>query len=503
MTENLSTVREEGVLARFFDQRPVLFLLLLAVVLGFAFQGSRGLYESTEGRYTECARQSMAAGSLLEPVLNGEHHWTKPPLTYIVIAAGLKLFGENAWGARAGLAVAFVLTVLAVYFLGGLVWGRRAAPWCGLIYALSPFTLGAANAVSTDTFLALWQALAALFFWQTLRSGNLVPALLMWVAVGLGFMTKGPVAIMVLIPVIVTCVYLRRRGEKMPRVFHPLGILLFLVVGLTWYVIEIRRHPGLMDYWFFHETVGRNLYGEFNRNSEFYKPLTVYGPVLLAGSLPWSLLALWRWRAIPWPKGAWRRISAWPHSVAWAYIIAGILGPLLIFCLSTSRLALYALPLFVPITLALGKALDFLVESGAWRRRTLLRVAVVVLCVLVGAKFASSLTTSSHDMRALGALIQPVMAEYPDHKLMILEDVPLYGLQFYTGETMTPVEVEDAQEVMKEVRNTGHPHLVIVKNSKLAKIAPQMDMRVYKVREVSKNWSVIVISLPENEGGGE
>ncbi|NLF56030.1 MAG: hypothetical protein GX580_00150, partial [Candidatus Hydrogenedens sp.] len=88
MTENLSTVREEGVLARFFDQRPVLFLLLLAVVLGFAFQGSRGLYESTEGRYTECARQSMAAGSLLEPVLNGEHHWTKPPLTYIVIAAG-------------------------------------------------------------------------------------------------------------------------------------------------------------------------------------------------------------------------------------------------------------------------------------------------------------------------------------------------------------------------------------------------------------------------------
>lgn len=502
MTENLSAARDEGVLARFFDQKPVLFLLIVAAMLGLAFQGSRGLYDSTEGRYAECARQSMAAGTLSEPVLNGEHHWTKPPLTYIVIAAGLKLFGENAWGARFGLAVAFVLTVLAVHFLGGLVWGKRAATWCGLVYALSPFTMGAANALSTDTFLALWQALAALFFWQALRGGRLAPALLMWVAVGLGFMTKGPVAFMVLIPVAATCVFMWRRGEKMPRVFHPLGILLFLAVALPWYVIEMRLHPGLMEYWFFHETVGRNLYGEFNRNSEFYKPLTVYGPVLLFGALPWSLLALWHWRAIPWPRGAWRRVSAWPHPVEWTYLLAGVLGPLLLFSLSTSRLAFYILPLFVPIALASGKGLDFLVESGKWRRRTLLRAAAAMLCLLTGMKAVAAFSDSPHDMRALAAKLEPLLTEYPGHELMILEDTPLYGLQFYLREIMTPAEIEDAQEVLKECRSTGRPHLVLVKNAKLAKIAPQMDMRVYKVRELGKTWSVIVIALPGDEGAG-
>ncbi|HQC03833.1 MAG TPA: hypothetical protein PLQ73_15910, partial [Planctomycetota bacterium] len=55
-------------------KRPLLFVMILSTLVGFAFQGSRGLYESTEGRYAECARQSMEQGTLDEPVLNGENH---------------------------------------------------------------------------------------------------------------------------------------------------------------------------------------------------------------------------------------------------------------------------------------------------------------------------------------------------------------------------------------------------------------------------------------------
>lgn len=53
-------------------------LLACASAAAAAFHGARGLYETTEGRYAECAREMAQAGTWLEPVLNGHPHWTKP-----------------------------------------------------------------------------------------------------------------------------------------------------------------------------------------------------------------------------------------------------------------------------------------------------------------------------------------------------------------------------------------------------------------------------------------
>ncbi|MCK4510708.1 glycosyltransferase, partial [bacterium] len=72
-------------------------LIVLAALLAFAFQGSRGLYETTEGRYAESAREMLETGDWLVPRLDYEPHWTKPPLTYWALAGGMALLGENEW----------------------------------------------------------------------------------------------------------------------------------------------------------------------------------------------------------------------------------------------------------------------------------------------------------------------------------------------------------------------------------------------------------------------
>ena len=66
-----------------------------AFVNAAAFQGSRGLYETTEGRYAECARETMLTGDWDDPVLDGHPHWSKPPLTYAAIMAGTRLCGNS------------------------------------------------------------------------------------------------------------------------------------------------------------------------------------------------------------------------------------------------------------------------------------------------------------------------------------------------------------------------------------------------------------------------
>jgi 4-amino-4-deoxy-L-arabinose transferase-like glycosyltransferase len=63
-------------------------VLAIAFLITSVFQGSRGLYETTEGRYAECGREMLIAGKYLEPTLDFKPHWTKPPMTYWAIAGG-------------------------------------------------------------------------------------------------------------------------------------------------------------------------------------------------------------------------------------------------------------------------------------------------------------------------------------------------------------------------------------------------------------------------------
>jgi len=53
------------------SRRQFLFVVLLALLASIAFQGSRGLYETTEGRYAEVAREMLRSGNYLEPTLLG------------------------------------------------------------------------------------------------------------------------------------------------------------------------------------------------------------------------------------------------------------------------------------------------------------------------------------------------------------------------------------------------------------------------------------------------
>jgi 4-amino-4-deoxy-L-arabinose transferase-like glycosyltransferase len=109
-------------------RRPPWWLLALLVLMAFAFQGTRGLWEPDEGRYTATGINMLKSGDWLVPTVDGERpHLTKPPITYWAIAASVGALGYNEWAARLPGALAFVGTGLLVFGLG-----RRfcpARPW--------------------------------------------------------------------------------------------------------------------------------------------------------------------------------------------------------------------------------------------------------------------------------------------------------------------------------------------------------------------------------------
>jgi 4-amino-4-deoxy-L-arabinose transferase-like glycosyltransferase len=391
---------------------PLPALLVLALLLGLAFQGTRGLWEPDEGRYTNVALQMLGTGDFISLRRNSEAlHFTKPPLTYWAIAASVGVLGRNEWAVRLPMALAFALTVGLVFGLGKRFVPER--PWLpALIYATSPVPFLAANTVNTDTVLTAMETLA-MFCYVQARFGDGRRAWIdaMWAVFGLAFLTKGPPALLPLAAIVVF--HWLHRGRY--RLLRPAGFLAFAAIGFGWFAIVIQRHPGLLDYFLGHELYARVATDKLQRFPQWYGPFLVYVPTLLLGSLPWLALCLGKLRIRPW--------NAMPEPLRLLCLWFGL--PLLIFSLSRSRLPLYVLPLFVPLSLLLARALS------AWRWNRIGQALLGLwLLVLLAGKAATAYWSSDKDSRAFAAHLQPMLPGAPSEFLFV-EDMTRNGLTLY------------------------------------------------------------------------
>ncbi|NII11106.1 glycosyltransferase family 39 protein [Oleiagrimonas sp. C23AA] len=359
------------------------WLLLVLCVLGFGFQGTRALWSTDEGRYTENALQMIDSGNYLVPAYNQDRvNFTKPPVTYWLIAGSMRLFGRTTWAARLPYALAFIFTALLLCGMGRwLLSGRLWLP--GLIYGCSLVPFLMANVVSTDGLLVAFEALAtygflAASFGPARKAGRYL--VLMWLGFGLAFLTKGPPGLMPLLGML-PFVYRKQRWPGVRALFAPLGLVVFLLVGLGWYALVVVRQPALVHYFLHYEIYNRIFTPTQNRHPQWYGWFVVYAPVLVLGSLPW-----WRPLARVVRQAAsvrnWR--DGWAQQPPRLFLWLWFLLALTVFCLARSRLPAYVLPLFIPLSLLVAMELEATFDMRSTRRRVLLGLWMVALLVLKG-----------------------------------------------------------------------------------------------------------------------
>lgn len=426
MVERMRAATGAGWVA--WSRQSALPVVLVALVLAFAFQGTRGLWEPDEGRYTDVALEMLAHGDFLQPALNHETpHFTKPPLTYWMLASSVALFGRNEWAVRLPNALAYLATVLLV-----LAAARRLVPaapsWAALIYATSLLPFAAANVVTTDTLLAFWETLAVTAFvaaWWGAEARRHRYLWGMWAAFGLAFFTKGPPGLLPLLPIVVFVLLAKRRDRRLRWLFPPLGVVLFLLLAGWWFVVVMVHRPELLGYFLGDEVIGRVATAEFHRNAAWYGAFEVYLPVLLVGSLPWTWPML---AAVAGGLRSWwrRRETAAPETL---FLLLWLLLPLAVFFVARSRLPFYLIPLFVPLALLAARRL---VRPQARPRRWLV-VAAVWIVFLVGIKATAGYWPDHHkDSRLLAsALVRGAPAEYDE--VLFVDTWPRYGLSLYLG----------------------------------------------------------------------
>jgi len=446
------------------------WLLVLAVLIyACALQGVRPLYSPDEGRYTNVALNMLETGEWLRPMLHPEvEHWSKPPLTYWSIASSFAVFGRTEFAARLPGALAFAGTI---FLMGRL--GRRfvpVQPWLpAVVYATCAFPPLAANLVTTDTLLTLWETMQAAAFvelwWAASPASARRARLVLWLAAGLAFMTKGPPGLLILGASALFAISVGG-WSGFRRLFAWDAFLVFLLVGGTWYIDVAVREPGILRYFLIEEVVNRVASDKMHRNAQWYGALKVYLPTVVLGALPWLpwLLRVWWQRR----EGFFARVRASEDARLLAF---WLVLPLAVFVLARSRLPLYLLPLFVPLALSTARALAPL-DLQSRSHQALIAAWCVVIVVLRAVP--AYMNFSADDRAIANALSAAVPA--PPHEVVFVDTDPRYGLRFYLGSEIEKVEfpgdepMPHTQDLASEMREREGCRVLLVNDWNLGRL---------------------------------
>ena len=418
-------------------RRPVWWLLALLVLMAFAFQGTRGIWEPDEGRYTSTGINMLESGDWLVPTIDGEHpHLTKPPLTYWALATSFGLFGMNEWAARLPAALAYIGTGLLVFGLGRrLCPARPGLP--ALIYALSLGPAVSANIVSTDVLLTFFETAAMFAFVEAWHRGGLLDRRwirVMWLMWGLAFMTKGPPGLLPLLAMVALLAW--RERPNLRSLFDPLGVLVFAVVAFTWFGILVAQDPDRLGYFLGYEVYDRVFTAKHNRNSQWYGGLEIYLPVFLVGALPWWAMSV---AAAGGPRSAWAALRSRLRSQdrTWLLLAAWFVLPLAVFMLARSRLQLYVLPLFIPLSIMAARPLS----NWQWLTgRRLARIGTVTAVTLLAIKGTLAYWSNDRDAREMARAIRQVIDPHGIEEIAFVGMRPFYGLNLYLDVRIESVE---------------------------------------------------------------
>jgi len=416
-----------------FDSTPEwIKLLLLCLLILIPFLGLRALWLPDEGRYAEVAREMLVSGNWLTPQLNFLPHFTKPPLTYWLIAFSLKVFDYNEYAVRLVSALSFTGTVLVTFFLAK-EWGyKKSAFWSGVILLTAPIPFIAANVVTPDMLLTLWETLAIFCFWrwynhQTQGRGYLYGA---YAALGLAFMTKGPVGVFIPLLVLVGYALYARDGKIFRQCFSLRGILLFILIALPWYILVILKNEGLWEYFIGQETIGRAFTNIHHRNNTFL----IYPLVLLGGFLPWTFYLIPSLKK----KYAFSKFKKRLLRPADIFLLSWMVLPLIFFSVVKSRLPLYVLGLFVPLAILTA---GYIVPEGEipktkYKRLTI--IFVVVALLLMGAQAGMTFYPSPQNIYPL---IEKIKINGGNNNYQIYSNRDnLYTVNFYLNKKIIKIK---------------------------------------------------------------
>jgi len=380
------------------NQQKYFWLLLgLSALLLFPGLGKTPLWIYDEVRNAECAREMYERGDWIVPTFNGGLRTLKPPLHYYFMFGGFKVFGITEWGARFFSAVFGVLTIFITYFFVKKYASQRQAFITCLVLLASTHFLFEFRMSVPDPYLIFLNTLSiftafAFFNRDRYQEKKFYWLLICAVTMGLGALTKGPVAIA--LPgaaILIWLIWEKKIKEIFSWKILVAGIIMF-AVPIPWYLLVDKATNGAWTKGFFLQ----HNFGRFSEPMEGHGgPFIIVPLIVLLGMLPASIFIGEAFKKFK------TRVSNPFLKLAFCVVAMFIV----FYSISSTKLPNYAMPCYPFVAILLGHFINNAGEENKAKLYPFIILLIINIALPIAAYLGIKKEVNTSGMENLAAFL--------------------------------------------------------------------------------------------------
>lgn len=341
--------------AFFFHHGPIVLALAVLFLSAVFF---RPLLPVNETRYMSAAWEMYLRGDWLAPLtLNFQPYHHKPPLLFWLINLSWSVFGVSRWAALLPIIVMAGLSLELTRRLGRALFpamtARPEAP-AYLMLGSAPFLIYG-SIVMFDVTLTVFVLLTLLSLYRFAETRRPVYILAMALAMGLGVLTKGPVAwLYVIFPMILGRFWLAQgRADRGWSLGCLAAVLLSVLPVLLWLVPVLLATDKHFAFWLIWEQTAGRISGNFN--DAHVRPFYFYLPLIPVMFLPWALF-----------PSFWRKIKAFRRfeTTGERFLLCWLTPVFLSFSLISGKQPHYLLPLLPGVMILIAAHMPAMADKA-------------------------------------------------------------------------------------------------------------------------------------------
>lgn len=359
------------------SKRSLCILAVACFSLFFLGMSTFGVTDPGEGYYVEAAREMVESGDFITPHLNYQIYFSKPILTFWLMAIPYKIFGVSEFSARIAFSFLATLLVFASYKVGRAFKSEFAGLLAGLAVASSPLIIAVTRLSPIDIAFTCFVDLAVFAFAMTAIIDKKQWWWVFHAALGLAVLTKGPAGLILFLAGTVAFLFLSRPTLAQLKLwFHRLrparGALIFWAIVLPWYFAIDAATKGLfLLVFFFYENFAR-FAGHTNLGKStwwYYLPVIGYGFAPWIVFLPFAAFGILKSQLKARISGK-KKIDEHKEPVLSSetpahqkqtflfYLLIWALSEFLFFSCSKTKMDTYILPSFAPFAVCIALKLE-------------------------------------------------------------------------------------------------------------------------------------------------
>jgi 4-amino-4-deoxy-L-arabinose transferase-like glycosyltransferase len=265
-------------------------ILFLLSCLFFPFAiGSVHLFDWDEVNFAEIAREMIVNKNYLNVQINYQPFWEKPPLFFWLQALSMKIFGVNEFASRFPNVLVGIASILSFYIIGkkfisdkfGFIWGLT---YIGSFLPHFYFKTGI-----IDPLFNLFIFISIYFFYLYQVAYKKKYLFIASILSGLAVLTKGPVAILIIILVVFFFVIYKWKTIKIKILDLIIAGLIICVITSFWFLAEIINGGGIA---LFKEFIAYQIRLFTTSEAGHGEPFYYHFIVLFFGCFPISLIVI-------------------------------------------------------------------------------------------------------------------------------------------------------------------------------------------------------------------